>query len=84
MSAAESYERLRHWMDRLPPDRARRALELITSDPELAQFADDEEALPPVMERPGFAAFAGMGRSGHTDTARRHRELIAEWSDEDR
>lgn len=84
MSAAESYERLRHWMDRLPPDRAHRALELITTDPELAQFADDEEGLPPVMERPGFAAFVGMGRSGHTDTARRHRELIAEWSDEDR
>ncbi|KOG85600.1 hypothetical protein ADK38_35755 [Streptomyces varsoviensis] len=84
MTAAEDYERLRHLLDRLPADRAARALALLRSDPDLAPYVDEADALPPAIDRPGFAAFIGVGRSGHSDTARRHRELIQEWSDEDR
>ncbi|MEU6993306.1 hypothetical protein ABZ953_21945 [Streptomyces sp. NPDC046465] len=84
MNEAEDYDRLRHLIDRLPPAAAERLLVLVQSDPELAPFAEQEDALPPAIDRPGFAAFAGMGRSGHTDTAQRHRELLSEWSDENR
>lgn len=84
MTAAEDYEHLKHLIDRLPPEKLRHLRVVVDTDPEIAPFAEDADALPPAIERPGFAAFAGMGRSGHTDTARRHRELTAEWSDETR
>ncbi|MEV0280925.1 hypothetical protein AB0I22_31685 [Streptomyces sp. NPDC050610] len=76
MTAAEDYERLRHLLDRLPPDRASRALALLRSDPDLARYVDEDDSMPPAIERPGFAAFVGMGRSGHSDTARRHRTAV--------
>ncbi|MEU7648867.1 hypothetical protein [Streptomyces huasconensis] len=84
MTAAEEHEHLHDIVDRLPLAEARRLLVLVESDPALSRFTEDEESLPPAIERPGFAAFVGMGRSGHHDTARRHRELIADWSDDER
>ncbi|GGO56107.1 MULTISPECIES: hypothetical protein [Streptomyces] len=83
MTEAEDYDHLRHLIDRLPPEKLRHLRAVVDTDPEIAVYVADE-ALPPAAERPGFAAFAGMGRSGHTDTARSHRELTAEWSDENR
>ncbi|WKX70733.1 hypothetical protein [Streptomyces sp. XD-27] len=83
MTAAEDYDHLRHLLDKLSPAKLRHLRAIADADPELADFTEEDE-LPPVMERPGFAAFVGMGRSGHSDTARRHRELIQEWSDEGR
>lgn len=49
----------------------------------MARYLDEEPDLAPAIERPGFAAFVGMGRSGHTDTARRHRQVIQHRADED-
>jgi hypothetical protein len=84
MSAAEDRDRLRHWLDALSPEQARRALVLLSSDPDLAAAERRDLETVPAIQRPGFAAFVGMGRSGHADTARRHRDVIQEWSDDGR
>ncbi|MDI3421938.1 hypothetical protein [Streptomyces luteolus] len=83
MSSAEDYDHLRHLLDKLRPEQLRHLRAVADTDPELKPQEGAEE-LPPAIERPGFLAFVGMGDSGRTDTAERHRELITEWIDEGR
>ncbi|MGP8301378.1 hypothetical protein ACTPOK_26325 [Streptomyces inhibens] len=70
-------------LDRLPAEKIRHLRALADADPELAPFVEEDQ-LPPAIERPGFAAFVGMGRSGRSDTAVRHREIVQEAIDEGR
>jgi hypothetical protein len=83
MTAAEDYEHLRELLDRLPEEKIRHLRALADADPQIAPFAEEGE-LPPAIERPGFAAFVGMGRSGYTDTAARARDIVCEAADEGR
>ncbi|MGG8405665.1 hypothetical protein ACM614_03260 [Streptomyces sp. 12297] len=83
MTPAEDYENLRRMLDRLPPEQLRDLRAFAETQPRMARYLDEEPDLAPAVERPGFAAFVGMGRSGRTDTARRHRQVIQHRADED-
>jgi hypothetical protein len=76
MTATADYDELHHFVDRLPPQAARRLRALVETDPELAAFtaAESEQT----AKSPQRLSFIGIWDSGRGDLSERHDDIIRE------